>query len=137
MWDRLNLLGAGGQWLNEYAAMRIGGLTDIEELYRAIELREFGISEAMLVDGDVRNPRSSIRIEAGSYVRWLDRRSQLPLAATKAKIEDMTWRLGMMQTEIGQITQAISRLVTLFEKLNKRPVGQITRRTGRLKKIGS
>ena len=120
MWDRLNLLGAGGQWLNEYAAMRIGGLTDIEELYRAIELREFGISEAMLVDGDVRNPRSSIRIEA-----------------TKAKIEDMTWRLGMMQTEIGQITQAISRLVTLFEKLNKRPVGQITRRTGRLKKIGS
>lgn len=132
MWDRLNIMGAGGRWLNGYSAMRLGGFTNPEELCRAIECGEFQCNQKMLVDGDPRNSRSMIRIEAGSYIRWLERRRHLPLQETKAKIEDITWRLGMLQTEIGQIQQQINRLVTLFEKQNS----PVVRRQGRrLKKL--
>jgi hypothetical protein len=110
MQERLGVLGGGGQWLNMFAAMKIGGLTDPEILYGAMQAHEFIFNENMLINGDPRNEKSWIRIESDSFLQWIERRSHIE----QVELRDMFGqimrqnvmlliKIAMVQREMGQL----------------------------------
>lgn len=128
MQQRLACLGGAGRLLTLHGAMKIAGLSEPEEIYRAMECGEFGYNEKLLVNGDPRHGRSWIQIESGSFIRWLERRSQLPIAQTKTNIQEILFKLGVMQAEIYDQHKTLHELVSLFTKQNSRPVVRWRRR---------
>jgi hypothetical protein len=124
MWDRLGVIGGAGIHLNMFAAMKIAGFADPEQLYKGMDAHEFEFNEKMLTNGDPRNDTSWIQIDTVSFIQWLERRSQLPLQQTRADIQEILFKLGIIQDELYRHGQIITQIDNRFFENRKRSVAR-------------
>lgn len=124
MEERLSLLGGGGRWLNLFGAMKIGGFADPSIIFKAIRDGEIEINKELLCDGDPENKRSWIQIETTSFIRWLERRSQLDFAWVHGRFGDVLRfqarvdaKLGYLQRQIADTKVAVRQLKDEIEAL--------------------
>ena len=126
--ERLFLLGGAGQYLNIYAAIKIGGFNDPKIIYKAIRDREFEVNENMCDPNNPEAEDSWISIETRSYLCWLEKRSQLSLEDVKQRFIKLLCehtntqiKIGFLQHEVNQLRLEIFSLKQLVVDLSVMP----------------
>ena len=108
MRERLSILGGGGRWINLFAAIKIGGFTDPVPIYEAIRAGEIVVNEKLCSKENPEAQDAWIQIEAESFIRWLERRTQVDVGAYRDRLEAIRRCLSGLEIKVGRIQAATS-----------------------------
>ena len=99
-----------------FAAMKIGGFTYPVPIYQAIRAGEIVVNEKLCRKENPEAQDAWIQIEAESFIRWLERRSQVDIGDLRHRLEDIRRSQSALAVKLGRIQRATSAQADRLER---------------------